>query len=227
MFWTLLPLHTCFANKYSCTLIVHQLYSRYVTFAPARHFSATAAAQEIFALQTDSAVLIHIIFLHSFSSKLLLFLDASRCVSAVFCNSYALSAEGILESPFGLAYLNCESSTAHKGLGCGLENHPGLFHHPNEVIIVVIIVLCWHIWLEAVCKCLFPATLVVQWANVFIWIHAVFWQKQSTPYVFMTDVKAFFYGGQFHLLLLSENELKNSAEYNLFFSLSAQNAWQD
>lgn len=175
LFWTLPSLRTYFANKCYFTLSAHQLYSRYVTvltFAPTRHFSATTAAflskllendpQEIFAIQTDDAVLIHIILFHSSGFKLHFILDASLCVSTVFCNTSVLSAEGILESAFGLANLNCESSTVHKGLGCGLENHPGLVHYPNELIIVVIIVLCWHIWLEAVCKCLFTTTLLVQ-----------------------------------------------------------------
>lgn len=137
LFWTLPSLHTYFANKCYFTLSAHQLYSRYVTvltFAPTRHFSATTAAflskllennpQEIFAIQTDDAVLIHIILFHSSGFKLHFILDASLCVSTVFCNSSVLSAEGILESAFGLANLNCESSTVHKGLGCGLENHP-------------------------------------------------------------------------------------------------------
>lgn len=175
LFWTLPSLHTYLANKCYFTLSAHQLYSRYVTvltFAPTRHFNATTAAflwkllennpQEIFALQTDDAVLIHIILFHSSGFKLHFILDASLCVSTVFCNTSVLSAEGILESAFGLANLNYESSTVHEGLGCGLENHPGLFHYPNELIIVAIIVLCWHIWLEAVCKCLFTTTLLVQ-----------------------------------------------------------------
>lgn len=82
---------------------------------------------------------------------------ASSCVLfgctslSLCCVLHYLSAEGIFGPAFGLADLNCESSTIHKGLGCGLENHPRLFHYPNELIRVEIIVLCWRIWLGAVC----------------------------------------------------------------------------
>lgn len=43
-----------------------------------------------------------------------------------------LSAEDILESASRLANLNSESSTIHEGLGCSLENYPGLFHYPDD-----------------------------------------------------------------------------------------------
>lgn len=110
----------------------------------------------------------------------------------------------------------------HKGLGCSLENHPGLLHYPNELINVAIIVLSWRIWSEAVCSCLFTTTLLVQWANVFTWmlLYCPFTKKNCfLVYLFKKNVIAVLWG-KFYLLLLSKNELKTVVKtyFEFFFS---------